>query len=145
MTSKLSTEPTSQIDSFQSSRCLVVVDAAMSNHQYLLASPLLGKEVHVLNIQTDGIAQIKTLLSQFQELSCIHLICKGGPGQLELGSTHLSEDNLWMYADEIRQWRDYLTESAEILIYGCELAANRVGLAFVSWLGLLTGAMVRAV
>lgn len=145
MTTKVSTVPTHQVNSSQRIPCLVVVDAAIDNYQYLLASPLLGKEIHILDIQTDGIAQLKMLLSQFQELSCVHLICKGGPGRLELGTTHLSENNLWEYADEIRQWREYLSESAEILISGCELAASRVGQAFVSWLGLLTGAAVRVV
>ncbi|MGR3279456.1 DUF4347 domain-containing protein [Acaryochloris marina NIES-2412] len=145
MTTKVSTVPTPQVNSSQRIPCLVVVDAAIDNYQYLLASPLLGKEIHVLDIQTDGIAQLKTLLSQFQELSCVHLICQGGPGRLELGTTHLSENNLWEYADEIRQWRGYLSESAEILISGCELAASRVGQAFVSWLCLLTGAAVRVV
>lgn len=145
MTAKVSTDPTPQVNSSQRVPCLVVVDAAIENYQYLLASPFLGKEIHILDIQTDGIAQLKTLLSQFQGLSCIHLICKGGPGRIELGTTHLSENNLWEYADEIRQWREYLSESAEILISGCELAASRVGQAFVSWLCLLTGAAVRVV
>lgn len=144
MTFSLSTEHIPQVNSSPSPPCLVVVDAAIDNYQYLLASPLLDKEVHFLNIETDGIAQIKILLSQFQRLSRIHLICQGGPGHLELGTTCLSENNLWQYTDEIRQWREYLTESMEILISGCELTADRVGQAFVSWLGLLAGATVRA-
>ncbi|ABW32286.1 DUF4347 domain-containing protein [Acaryochloris marina] len=143
MTTNLSTEPTFPINFSQSTPYLVVVDTAIDNYQYLLASPLLGREVHILDIETDGIAQIKTLLSQFEGLSCLHLICKGGPDHLELGTTRLDVDNLWDYADEICQWQDYLTEGAEIFIYGCELAASRLGQAFVSWLGLLIGATVR--
>ncbi|BDM83529.1 DUF4347 domain-containing protein [Acaryochloris marina] len=145
MTFSLSTEQVPQANTSQSIPSLVVVDATIDNYQSLWASSLLGKEVHILDIETDGIIQIKTLLSQYQGLSCLHLICRGEPGQLELGTTHLSDKNLWEYADEIRQWREYLSDSAEILISGCELAASRVGQAFVSWLGLLSGAAVRVV
>lgn len=145
MTFSLSTEYIPQVNSSPSAPCLVVIDAAIDNYQSLLTNNRLGNEVYIHDIETDGIAQLKTLLSQFQELSCIHLICKGGPGHLELGTTHLSENNLWEYADEICQWRGYLSESAEILISGCELAASRIGQAFVSWLCLLTGAAVRVV
>lgn len=123
---------------------LVIVDAAVENYQYLLASPLLGMEVCVLNDQTDGIAQMKSLLSPSQNWASLHLICHGAPGRLKVGSTCLSEDNLWAYADQFRQWRSYLTQTTELIIYSSELTTSRAGLALVSWLGLLTGAKVTA-
>lgn len=123
---------------------LVIVDAAVQNYQYLLASPLLGMEVHVLNKQTDGIAQIKSVLSQSPDWASLHLICNGESGRLQIGSTCLGEDNLWAYADQVRQWRSYLTNTTEIMIYGCELTTDRAGQALVSWLSLLTRAQVKA-
>lgn len=120
---------------------LVVVDAIVNQYQSLLTHRLLGIDVHILDGQQDGIAQLHTLL-QSRHLSSLHLICQGAPGQLQLGNTLLSEMNLWVYADSIRQWRSSLSDNAEILIYGCDLAANRVGQAFISWLKLLTRANV---
>ncbi len=125
----------------QRAQSLVVVDAAVNNYQYLLTNRLLGIDVHILDGQQDGIAQLQTLF-QAKYLSSLHLICQGAPGQLQLGTTLLSEINLWVYADAIRQWRSSLSDNAEIFIYGCDLAANRVGQAFISWLKLLTGAYV---
>jgi hypothetical protein len=130
-------------ESCQNSKAIVVVDAAIKNHPDWLPHSLEDLEVHRLNDQEEGIAQIQTLLRHYQQLACLHLICQGIPGQMFLGATHLSEANLWVYADDLRQWRDYLVHDAEILIYGCDLAANRVGQAFVSWLELLTGVCVR--
>lgn len=123
---------------------LVIVDAAVQNYPYLLASPLLGMEVCVLNAQTDGIAQMKSRLSQSPGWTTLHLICHSAPGQLKVGSTCLSEDNLWAYADQFRQWRSYLTQTTEMIIYSSELTTSRAGLALVSWLSLLTGAKVTA-
>lgn len=146
MPSVQSTSPNSlpSVDRSLTASTLVIVDAAVQNYQYLLASPLLGMEVCVLNEQTDGITQIKSLLSQSQDWASLHLICSGAPGQLKVGSTCLSEDNLWAYADTFRQWRSYLTHTTEIMIYGGELASGRAGKALVSWLSLLTGAKVTA-
>lgn len=129
-------------ESGQHAQSIVVVDAAANNYQYLLTNRLLGIDVHILDGQQDGITQLQTLLQQSQTLSSLHLICQGAPGQLQLGSTLLCEMNLWVYADDIRQWRSSLSDNAEILIYGCDLAANRVGQAFISWLKFLTGAYV---
>lgn len=129
-------------ESCQQAQSIVVVDAAVNNYQYLLANHLLGIDVHILDGQQDGIAQLQTLLLKSQYLSSLHLICQGAPGQLQLGTTLLSEVNLWAYADDIRHWRSSLSDNAEIFIYGCDLAAHRVGQAFISWLKLLTGAYV---
>lgn len=129
-------------ESCQRAQSLVVIDAAVNNYQYLLTNRLLGIDVHILDGQQDGITQLQTLF-QSQHLSSLHLICQGAPGQLQLGTTLLSEINLWVYADAIRQWRSSLSDNAEIFIYGCDLAANRVGQAFISWLKLLTGAYVQ--
>lgn len=139
-----SSPPLPRIDLSSSTQNIVIIDGAVKNYQYLLASPLLGMEVHILSDQTDGIAQTKALLSQGPQFSSLHLICNGGPGQLQMGTTDLNEDNLWAYADGFRQWRPYLAANAEVYIYGCELAVSRAGQALVSWLGLLTGAKVTA-
>lgn len=118
---------------------LVVIDVAVTNYQSLLPHRLSGMDVYFLDSQQDGIAQLQLLLQQSQLLSSLHLICQGAPGQLQLGTTLLSETNLWVYADDLRHWRRCLSDNAEILIYGCDLAANRVGQAFISWLKFLTG------
>ena len=132
-----------QAESPLKANSIVIVDAAVNQHQSLFKHLLGSMEVHILNEQEDGITQIKSLLQQYQSLSKLHLVCTGAPGQIELGTTLLSEINLWAYADAIRQWRNYLTYDAEILIHGCDLATNRMGQAFVSWLGLLTRSCVK--
>ena len=124
---------------------IVIVDAAVDQYRYLLTSPLDGMEVHILNEKEDGIAQVLSLLQQHQQLSRLFLFCKGASSQIVLGKTYLSETNLWFYADAIREWRNYLVQDAEILIHGYDRATNRIGPAFVSWLGLLAKASVKVV
>lgn len=124
---------------------IVVIDAAVNQYRYLLKSPLDGMEVHVLNEQEDGIAQIVSLLQQHQKLSRLFLFCKGASSQIRLGKTNLNETNLWMYADAIREWSNYFTQDAEILIHGCDLDMNPIGQALISWLGLLAKACIQMI
>lgn len=130
-------------ESCQQPKSIVMVDAAVHHYQHLLPNHLLGMDIHILKAEEDGIAQLQTLLPRYQNLSNLHLVCQGAPGQMRIGATLLSEVNLWAYADDIRQWRDSLNDNAEIFIYGSNLAANRVGQAFVSWLRFLTGAGIQ--
>lgn len=124
---------------------IVVVDADVALSHDLLASPIEDSEVHSLNGQEDGIAQILSLLKQYQHLSKLILFCKGAPNRIDLGTTFLNEANLWIYADMIREWRNFFTHDAEILIYGCDLATTQTGQVLVSWLAFLTRACVRVV
>lgn len=124
---------------------IVVVDAEVTLSHYLLANPIEDAEVHNLNGQEDGIAQILSLLKQYQNLSKLILFCKGASNRIDLGTTFLNEANLWIYADTIREWRNFFTHDAEILIHGCDLATTQTGQALVSWLAFLTRACVRVV
>lgn len=131
-----------QTGSSISTKSMVIVDASANQYHFLLAGSLDSMEVHVLNEQEDGIVQILSLFQQYHHLSRLFLFCKGAPSRIELGTTILNETNLWIYADAIREWRNYFTQDAEIFIHGCDLATTRLGQAFVSWLGLLTRACV---
>lgn len=141
----LSSRDCQQTGSSISTKSIVIVDASANQYHYLLANSLDSMETHILNEQEDGIVQILSLLQQYHHLSRLFLFCKGASGQIELGATILSETNLWIYADAIREWRKYFTQDAEILIHGCDLVPNRMGQAFVSWLGLLTRVCVTVV
>lgn len=134
-----------QTGSSISTKSIVIVDASANQYHYLFASSLDSMEVHILNEQEDGIVQILSLLQQYHHLSRLLLFCKGAPSRIELGTTILNEANLWIYADTIREWRNYFTHDAEIVIYACDLATTRMGQAFISWLGLLTRACVKVV
>ena len=48
------------------------------------------------------------------------------------------------YADELTQWQSALNDEADILLYGCNVAAGAAGQAFVTQLHQLTGADIAA-
>ncbi|MBF0124077.1 MAG: VCBS repeat-containing protein, partial [Magnetococcales bacterium] len=74
----------------------------------------------------------------------MHIFSHGSPGQLSLGSGTLSLSTLSAYTPQLQSWGNALTADADILFYGCNVAADGTGLAFINALSQTTGADVAA-
>ena len=105
---------------------IVFIDAAVADYQTLLDRVKLGVEAIVIDSHRDGVEQISEVLANRTNIESIHLVSHGEPGSLQLGKTRLSVDNLEAYGEQLQQWRRALTIDADILIYGCNVAASRV-------------------
>src|SRR4028119_2054561 len=102
---------------------IVFIDAAVADYETLLDRVKLGVEAIVIDSYRDGVEQISEVLANRTNIDSIHLVSHGGPGSLQLGKTQLSVDNLEAYSQQLQQWRRALTIDADILIYGCNVAA----------------------
>lgn len=124
-------------------REIVFVDGAIDDIDTLLAG-VEATEVFVLDPNVDGIEQISAVLAARQQISGLHLISHGQAGGLELGSTQLNADTLTHYEDELRKWSNSLASNADVLLYGCHVAAGADGTEFVRQFGQLTSADIAA-
>ncbi|GAP97340.1 Calx-beta domain-containing protein [Leptolyngbya sp. NIES-2104] len=123
---------------------LIVIDPTMPNYQQLIAGLQPDSQVLVLDPVQDAIDQItQTLLGQ-SGISSLHLISHGTSGGIQLGGTWLDRANLDRYQSEFQRWAKSLTEDADILIYGCDVAQGEVGQAFIQHFSRLTGADIAA-
>ncbi len=117
---------------------IVFIDSAVEDYQYL--ATLVKPEIEAIAIdsQGDGVAQISQILAQRQGINAVHLVSHGQPGQVQLGGAKLNLDNLPAYRQFLQQWKKYLSDDATILIYGCQVAAADVGMAFIEAISQLT-------
>lgn len=138
--------PTTSTPSDSSARptALVFIDGTVESAQQLAQFTLPGVEAIVLDPTQDGIAQITAALASRSNISGVHLIGHGSSGSLRLGSTILNQETIAQYADSLNQWKSSLTEDADLLLYGCNVASNPAGQAFVNQLSQLTEADVAA-
>ncbi|MEG4104771.1 DUF4347 domain-containing protein, partial [Microcoleus sp. S13_C5] len=102
---------------------IVFIDTAVADYQTLLDGVKLGVEAIIIDSHRDGVEQISEVLANRTNIDSIHLVSHGEPGSLQLGKTRLSVDNLEAYGKQLQQWRRALTIDADILIYGCNIAA----------------------
>ncbi|MEG4227896.1 MULTISPECIES: DUF4347 domain-containing protein [unclassified Microcoleus] len=91
-----------------------------------------------------GIEQITNTLALQSDIEAIHILSHGSPGTLHFGSETLSNQNLAQWSNKIKQWGKALTKNADILLYGCNVAATEIGLQFIQKLHQLTGANIAA-
>lgn len=129
---------------------LVIVDANVEHREALLESlglmddPGRLVEVVVLDPNQDGVQQITATLAEHHDVDAVHLLTHGTDGAIKLGQTWLHSGNLDGYAGEIAQWHESLSSDADILFYGCELAASERGQTLIEAIATLTGADVAA-
>jgi len=128
---------------------LVFVDTHVANYQTLVQDILNNPannnvEIIYLDANKDGMAQISQTLDLFSNISSIHLISHGVAGELQLGNSVLNENNIAQFKNQLHGWQSALTSDADILIYGCDLAANNSGVHLLEQLNQLTGADIAA-
>jgi Ca2+-binding RTX toxin-like protein len=123
---------------------LVVVDPAVVDYPSLVNSIPSEANLLVLDPSKDGVAQITQALVACGAVQSLHILSHGRSGALQLGSTWLNWQTLDRYAASLQSWAKSLAAGAEILLYGCEVAAETVGKWFVSQLKSLTGAEIAA-
>ena len=145
---------TSSIDSLaesatphQSLRELIFIDGSVPDIEQLL-DDLNGSgrniETFVLDAGRDGVDQITEILESRTSIESIHVVSHAENGAVKLGNVWLGESNLSGYAGQISSWQSSMSSDADILFYGCDLAADSSGQAFLESVSALTGADVAA-
>ncbi len=122
---------------------VVFIDSQINPNQ-LIAGIDAKISVHYLNSEQDGLAQIREVLDQYQNLDAVHIVSHGSEGSLQLGSSELSLKTLDQYRQDIGDWSNALKEDADILLFGCNVAHGERGQAFIQQLDTLTGADIGA-
>ena len=123
---------------------ILFIDSGVQGYQALIEGARPGLEVVLLSADLDGIAQIAAALAGRSGVDAVHVISHGAPGSLALGSGSIGLDDLDAHSSELATIRQALSKGADMLLYGCDVAAGDAGQAFVARLAGLTGADVAA-
>jgi hypothetical protein len=125
-------------------KSIVFVDSRVSNYQSLIDSLTEPAQVFVLKADSDGLTQMVSALQGITGIDAIHVISHGSQGALYLGSTVLDSGNLSEYSTQLLSIGSSLTQTGDILLYGCTVAQGGRGQAFIAQLAQVTGADVTA-
>ena len=123
---------------------LVFIDSKVDDYAILVAGITKNLEVVLLDCNCNGIAQITQALKRRFNLSSLHIIAHGEVGKLWLGNGFINSNTLEQYSDHLQSWGAALAPDADILLYGCNVAAGQTGQQFVQLFSQLTGADVAA-
>ncbi len=122
---------------------IAFVDAGLSQIDTLIQG-LENTQVVLIDSQQNGVDQITAAIAQYTNLSSVHIFSHGREGSVQLGDAALSNSTVGRYRDHLQSWKTSLSSEADLLFYGCNLAAGSEGLAFINQVSQLTGADVAA-
>ncbi|NJM45813.1 MAG: DUF4347 domain-containing protein, partial [Alkalinema sp. RU_4_3] len=124
---------------------IAFVDGGLTDYQQMVDA-MAGSEIEVIVLDAggDAIAQMTQSIVGRQNIQSIHILSHGTQGGLKLGESWLDLQTLPSYVSQIQTWGQSLSQDADILLYGCNVAQNAAGRGFISLLSQLTGADVAA-
>ncbi len=105
---------------------------------------LANATVVTLDPVQDVISQISNQLANRNGLDTVRIISHGKDGELLFGNQAMDQSVLVTRGGEIASWGKALAPDADILLYGCSVAASESGKNFVTTLAGLTGADIAA-
>ncbi|SDZ63593.1 Ig-like domain-containing protein [Pseudomonas sp. NFIX28] len=123
---------------------VVFVDSRVKDADSLLQGMAPGTQVVQLGANQDGLQQIADYLDQHQGVSSVQIIAHGNAGDLWLGNSYLSADNVQTRDTVLADIGQDMNAGGDILIYGCYTAEGERGLGFIDSLAQLTGRDVAA-
>lgn len=123
---------------------VIIVDGGIAEFDQLVRGAPAGADVFILNSSLPGLQQVAAFLNGRAQVPALHILSHGEPGTLFLGQCAVRLQDLETHAADLDTIRDALAPGADILLYGCEVAASAEGAAFVRRFAELTGASVAA-
>ncbi|MEZ2322314.1 MAG: DUF4347 domain-containing protein, partial [Microcoleus sp.] len=91
-----------------------------------------------------AIDQITQALANQKDIEALHILSHGSPASVNLSAETLNNSNLEKFSTQLQQWGKALTQNADILLYGCEVAKGETGQNFLKRLSEITGANIAA-
>ena len=125
-------------------KTMVFIDSRVNDLDLLVSQFDAGTEYKVLDASYDGLLQMEESLAGKTDYSSIQIISHGSAGAITIGSTVLTSNNLLQYQLQLDNIGHALTDSGDLLLYGCNVGSGDIGRQFVETLAQLTGADVAA-
>ena len=123
---------------------LIIIDPSVPQYDQLLAGISGEYDLLILDQSQDGIQQIAAYLQGKSGYEAIQVFSHGSSGTLYLGSTVVNNSNLAEYHAQLQQIGSALTDTGDILLYGCRVAEGEEGNRFVNSLADYTGVDIAA-
>jgi hypothetical protein len=127
-------------------KTVVFIDAKVEGAAALIADLPSSVTVRLIGADENGVQVIGDTLAQLGgNVGAVHILAHGDEGRIALGNSILDTASLQGdFAQAVAQWGQSLNAGADLLLYGCSVAASPDGTAFVQQLAQLTHADVAA-
>ncbi len=106
---------------------LVIIDAAVPDKQQFYRAVKPGIDIVEISSSAAGLAQLKAILANYKNLAAVHIVSHAQAGELQLGNSGISAATLKTEVEMFAALNGAVQEGGDLLLYGCDLAANDAG------------------
>ena len=119
---------------------IAFVDENVDDYDVLVDG--VDEDVEVFKISS--FEQMMSILNDKQDVDAIHILSHGTTGEITIGEDKLNLDTLDTFEDQLQSLQNSLSQDADILLYGCNVASDGSGQEFIDKLATLTQADIAA-
>jgi autotransporter-associated beta strand protein len=138
------TQAASQAQVPQDAQVLIVLSAELSALKADLQTQYPQAQLRVLAADAEPLQALADVLAQESGVTALHLISHGEPNALIFGDTRVDQAYLHQHAQTLAAWRSALAPDADVLLYGCDVAAQGTQSVFLQQLQTVLGADIAA-
>ncbi|MBP6058394.1 MAG: DUF4347 domain-containing protein, partial [Nitrosomonas sp.] len=132
------------IQTIQPQQSILFIDSGVADYQTLINGVKAGTKVVILNTDQDGVQQITDVLNQSSNVDSVHILSHGNQAEVMLGNVALNRSSFAAYQPALQSWRNALSETAEVVLYGCHVAKGAIGQQFIRQLSATIQASITA-
>ena len=123
---------------------IVFIDSAVEDYETITSSFKKNTEFYLINANEDGFKRIGEILKDRENIDALHLIGHGSAGQILFGNAFLNNDTIDSYQSTLSSIGQSLTETGDILFYGCNVASTEQGKLLIKKISEITKADIAA-
>ena len=123
---------------------IVFIDSQVKDYREITKSFRENTEVYLINSNEDGFKRINEILQDRENINALHLIGHGSAGQILFGNAFLNNDTIDNYKSTLSSIGQSLTDTGDILFYGCNVASTDQGQLLIKKISEITKADIAA-
>src|SRR5262245_57781895 len=116
---------------------VIFIDWRVADPESIVAGLPADSTWYILAPGEDGIAQIRRIVADYSDLDSIQIVSHGCEGPLLLGNSVVDAASLAAQASALAEIGGALSETGDLLLYGCDVGQGERGRAFVDALATL--------
>ncbi len=123
----------------------IFIDSSVAGFAELVQEWSGRGTIVIINHESDGIDQVRAALAGATDVTAIHLVTHGAEGVFWLGTTRVDQSAvIGDLASSFAAIGNKLTDTGDILLYGCDVGAGEAGQGLVDALATATHADIAA-
>jgi hypothetical protein len=133
--------PPASLSDVTAGQQIVFIEGNVPDAQLLAAGVAPGVQAVILDADQDGVQQIAAYLTShsIQKLAAIDIVAHGADGELQFGTAQLDSATIGQYQADLATIGAALRPGGDIQLYGCDVAQDAAGDAFLQQLSEATG------